>query len=91
MKAGLPLYPDGQYIVTCAGGDSPSGTLRAYFRSAMAFKFADGNLYDGCKLQAPMEILGHRSFRHAALGTDDGYALSQAVKPTFREEMLMKT
>ena len=21
---------DGQYIVTCAGGDSPSGTLRAY-------------------------------------------------------------
>ena len=39
---------DGQYIVTCAGGDSPSGTLRAY-QSATARKLRM-NLYDGYKL-----------------------------------------
>ena len=68
---------DGQYIVTCAGGDSPSGTLRAY-QVSDGTKVADETytMDTNCK---PYEILviGHSAF--AALGTDDGYALSQAV------------
>lgn len=68
---------DGQYIVTCAGGDSPSGTLRAY-QVSDGTKVADKTytMVTNCK---PYEILviGHSAF--AALGTDDGYALSQAV------------
>lgn len=68
---------DGQYIVTCAGGDSPSGTLRAY-QVSDGTKVADETytMDTNCK---PYEIwvIGHSAY--AALGTDDGYALSQAV------------
>ena len=68
---------DGQYIVTCAGGDSPSGTLRAY-QVSDGTKVADETytMDANCK---PYEIwvIGHSAY--AALGTDDGYALSQAV------------
>ena len=69
---------DGQYIVTCAGGDSPSGTLRAY-QVSDGTKVADETytMDTNCK---PYEIwvIGHSAY--AALGTDDGYALSQAVE-----------
>ena len=69
---------DGQYIVTCAGGDSPSGTLRAY-QVSDGTKVADETytMDANCK---PYEIwvIGHSAY--AALGTDDGYALSQAVE-----------
>ena len=68
---------DGQYIVTCVGGDSPSGTLRAY-QVSDGTKVADETytMDTNCK---PYEIwvIGHSAY--AALGTDDGYALSQAV------------
>ena len=68
---------DGQYIVTCAGGDSPSGTLRAY-QVSDGTKVADETytMDANCK---PYEIwvIGHSAY--AALGTDDGYTLSQAV------------
>ena len=68
---------DGQYIVTCAGGDSPSGTLRAY-QVSDGTKVVDETytMDTNCK---PYEIwvIGHSAY--AALGTDDGYALSQAV------------
>lgn len=68
---------DGQYIVTCAGGDSPSGTLRAY-QVSDGTKVADETytMDTNCK---PYEIwvIGHSAY--AALGTDDGYTLSQAV------------
>ena len=68
---------DGQYIATCAGGDSPSGTLRAY-QVSDGTKVADETytMDANCK---PYEIwvIGHSAY--AALGTDDGYALSQAV------------
>ena len=77
---------DGQYIVTCAGGDSPSGTLRAY-QVSDGTKVADETytMDANCK---PYEIwvIGHSAY--AALGTDDGYASHKRL--TFREEYMMK-
>lgn len=68
---------DGQYIVTCAGGDSPSGTLRAY-QVSDGTKVADETytMDTNCK---PYEIWVIDHSAYAALGTDDGYTLSQAV------------
>ncbi len=68
---------DGQYIVTCVGGDSPNGTLRAY-------QVSDGTkiveetykMNTNCK---PYEIWVIDHWAYATLGTGDGYALSQAV------------
>ena len=68
---------DGQYIVTCAGGDSPSGILRAYQVSdgTIAVKH-NYTMNTNCK---PYEILiiGHSVY--AALGTDSGHTISQSV------------
>lgn len=68
---------DGQYIVTCAGGDSPSGFVRSY-KVSDGTKVAEQNytMDTNCK---PYEILviGHSAY--AALGTDNGNTLSQAV------------
>ena len=68
---------DGQYIVTCAGGYSPSGFVRSY-KVSDGTKVAEQNytMDTNCK---PYEILviGHSAY--ATLGTDNGNTLSQAV------------
>ena len=68
---------DGRFVITCKGGDSPSGVLRAYQVSDGA-KIAeqDYTMDVNCK---PYSILALGQAAYAVLGTGSGDLLSPAI------------
>ena len=68
---------DGQYIVTCAGGDSPSGIVRGYHVSG-GEKVVEQN-YTVDKNCNPYAILVIGRSAYAVLGTGNGNVLSEMV------------